>query len=85
MGSLSEPAPYRVLVIGGAYAGLSAALSICDMAAGRPARTSGEPIKAKTPLANGVDVTIVDERDGYCTNPVFLFAITPSPVIAMLT
>ncbi|TPX07361.1 uncharacterized protein E0L32_002169 [Thyridium curvatum] len=65
MGSLGESAPYRVLVIGGAYAGLSAALSICDMAAGRPARTSGEPIKAKTPLANGVDVTIVDERDGY--------------------
>lgn len=44
---------YRVLIAGGCYAGLSAAINLlekCD--------TIDSPIS--------VDVTIVDERDGYC-------------------
>lgn len=44
---------YRVLIAGGCYGGLSAAINLlekCD--------TIDSPIS--------VDVTIVDERDGYC-------------------
>jgi len=46
---------YRVLVAGGCYAGLSAAINLlekCD--------TIDSPIL--------VDMTIVDERDGFCTS-----------------
>lgn len=45
--------PYRVLIAGGCYAGLAAAINLfqsCD--------TFDDPI----PL----DITIVDERDGFC-------------------
>lgn len=45
---------YRILIAGGCYGGLSAAINLlekCD--------TIDSPIS--------LDITIVDERDGYCT------------------
>jgi NADPH-dependent 2,4-dienoyl-CoA reductase/sulfur reductase-like enzyme len=57
----------RVLVIGGSYAGLAATVNLIDLCDGKQARfasasTEEEPLKVKLPL----DITIVDERDGYC-------------------
>ena len=67
---MPEPLPTRVLVVGGAYAGLAAALNLQDLCRGLPARCAepeeGEHVE-KPQFA--VDITIVDERDGYCELP----------------
>lgn len=57
----------RVLVIGGSYAGLAATVNLIDLCDGKQPRftsvfTQEEHPKVKLP----VDITIVDERDGYC-------------------
>lgn len=62
----AQPEPFKVLVLGGCYAGLSAALNLIDLSEGRAARQGNGVVPAhdgKIP----VDITIVDERDGYCT------------------
>jgi thioredoxin reductase len=71
MGSIQElpftqaPNTTRVLVIGGAYAGLAASLNLLDLCAGRIARFSTDPdAKPAPPLP--IEIRIVDERDGYC-------------------
>lgn len=71
MGSIQElpvtraPNTTKVLVIGGAYAGLAASLNLLDLCAGRIARFSTDPeAKPTSPLP--VEIKIVDERDGYC-------------------
>ncbi|KAJ9150414.1 Apoptosis-inducing factor 2 [Pleurostoma richardsiae] len=57
-------APFKVVVIGGSYAGLSAALNLLDLCEGRNARCSrGAECSFKEPI--NVDITIVDERDGF--------------------
>ncbi|EOD50006.1 putative pyridine nucleotide-disulfide protein [Neofusicoccum parvum UCRNP2] len=55
--------PFRVLVIGGSYAGLSAALNLLDLCHGKPARFYPDtpPPAQKIP----VEITLVDERDGF--------------------
>ncbi|KAH8589395.1 hypothetical protein B0O99DRAFT_692625 [Bisporella sp. PMI_857] len=60
----------KVLVIGGSYGGLAAALNLLDMCAGRPARFAGataadklEEGKPKTIIP--IEIKVVDERDGY--------------------
>lgn len=54
-----DASPYKVLIAGCSYAGLSAAVNLleqCD--------------KTDSPIP--VDVTIVDERDGFCASPFYL-------------
>lgn len=61
----TEAAPFRVLVLGGCYGGLSAALNLVDLAEGRAARQGNGVIPGhdgKVPI----EVTVVDERDGFC-------------------
>lgn len=61
----SESTPFKVLVLGGCYGGLSAALNLVDLSEGRAARQGNGVVPGhdgKIPI----DVTIVDERDGYC-------------------
>lgn len=71
MGSIQElpvsqtPSVTKVLVIGGAYAGLAASLNLLDLCAGRIARFNTDP-EAKPTAALPVEIKIVDERDGYC-------------------
>jgi hypothetical protein len=67
MGSLPVQQPFRILIAGGAYGGVSAAVNLLDLSLGRPARL--EPDKVPVEEArNGVpvEIHIVDERDGYC-------------------
>ena len=59
--------PYRVLIIGGSYAGLAAAANLLDLSEGRPPRFNptlerDANLRYKVP----VQITVVDERDGYC-------------------
>lgn len=58
--------PYKVLVIGGSYGGLAATLNLLDLCHGRPCRFSGETELAEQKEKIPVQITIVDERDGYC-------------------
>lgn len=61
-----EPTPFKVLILGGCYGGLSAALNLVDLSEGRAARQGNGAVPGhdgKIPI----DITIVDERDGYCT------------------
>lgn len=58
--------PFKVLIAGGSYAGLGTALNLLDLCSGRFPRfaynVEGEPDARKV----AVEITIVDERDGYC-------------------
>jgi len=55
--------PYKVLIVGGCYAGLAAAINLLDLCEGRAPRfTPGtEPTQQRFPI----EITIVDERDGF--------------------
>jgi len=57
----------KVIVIGGSYSGLAATVNLIDLCDGKPPRFTSTPsdvVSSKSKLA--VDITIVDERDGYC-------------------
>lgn len=61
---------FRVLIIGGSYGGLAAALTLADLARGKTARFSYN-LDAKAPQAHlPIQITVVDERDGYCMSHV---------------
>jgi hypothetical protein len=63
--------PFKVLILGGSYGGLAAALHLLDLCKGRPSRFASEPIEGIRFGGFPVDITVVDERDGYCElNPV---------------
>lgn len=60
--------PVRVFIAGGSYAGLSAAGNLLDLCEGRNSRMFGE---GEYPHHQdhkniAVEITIADERDGYC-------------------
>ncbi|KAJ5666587.1 hypothetical protein N7462_010996 [Penicillium macrosclerotiorum] len=64
-GLLAAARSFRVLVIGGSYGGLAAALNLWDLSRGRLPRFNyaydGPPPAHRIPI----QTTIVDERDGY--------------------
>lgn len=68
-GMLAVARSFRVLVIGGSYGGLSAALNLWDLSRGRLPRFNyaydGPAPAHRIPI----HTTIVDERDGYCRPP----------------
>lgn len=77
MGSLSDcntleadslTAAFRVLVVGGSYGGLSVALNLQDLCRGKEPRCGPTPDKRHDidQPSIPIDITIVDERDGYC-------------------
>ena len=59
----------KVLVLGGSYGGLAAALNLLDLCAGKPARfapSSTEKSAAPKRATIPIQIKVVDERDGYC-------------------
>ncbi|KAF5010495.1 hypothetical protein FDECE_3350 [Fusarium decemcellulare] len=67
MGSIPDAShAVRVLVLGGCYAGLSAAVNLLDLSQGLSPRMNAEPYVHHSDLPHfDVEITIVDERDGY--------------------
>ncbi|KAH6623791.1 hypothetical protein F5144DRAFT_371824 [Chaetomium tenue] len=69
MGSLTglQTQPFKVLVAGGSYGGLSAALNLQDLCQGLAPRCGPDPAEGEPvePSPFAVDITIVNERDGY--------------------
>ncbi|KAH8689376.1 hypothetical protein BGW36DRAFT_70485 [Talaromyces proteolyticus] len=57
--------PARILVIGGSYAGLSVALNLLDLCNGLPSRFTGNNSPLIPSQRVPVEITIVDERDGF--------------------
>lgn len=64
----SQPSsvPFKVLVVGGSYAGLAATLNLFDLCQGRRRRFSLDPEDKGPQRKVPVQITIVDERDGFC-------------------
>jgi hypothetical protein len=60
---------FRVLVIGGSYGGLSAALALIDLSHGRLPRFNCNPDAKAPPHRIPIQITVVDKRDGYCKLP----------------
>ncbi|RGP64181.1 apoptosis-inducing factor 2 [Fusarium longipes] len=67
MGSLPEATnAVRVLILGGCYGGLSAAVNLLDLSQGYSPRMNSEPYTHHPDLPTfNIEITIVDERDGY--------------------
>ncbi|KAL4884509.1 hypothetical protein BJY04DRAFT_9290 [Aspergillus karnatakaensis] len=66
MPSFEEPqTPFKVLVLGGSYAGLAASLNLVDLCHGRKHRFSIAEEDKGTGKHIPVQVTIVDPRDGF--------------------
>lgn len=77
--SSATSGPFKVLILGGCYGGLSAALNLIDLSEGRAARQGSGVV----PGHDGqipIEVTVVDERDGFCTYLfVLYYALPPMP------
>jgi hypothetical protein len=60
--------PTKVLIVGGSYAGLAAALNLADLCSGKPSRGANPPSppEANPQPALPVEIKILDERDGFC-------------------
>lgn len=67
-GALAIAHPFRVLIIGGSYGGLAAALTLIDLCQGRLPRFNSNPGVIPPQHRIPVKITVVDERDGYCKN-----------------
>ncbi|GAB1213997.1 hypothetical protein ATERTT37_003153 [Aspergillus terreus] len=65
MPSLEERPPFKVLVVGGSYAGLAATLNLLDLCHGRKCRFNLDEADNGPGKKVPVHITIVDERDGY--------------------
>lgn len=65
--NLSLSSPHRVLIVGCAYGGISAVVNLLDLAQGKPRDTVyPTPDMAGKKSKQGVEITVIDERDGYC-------------------
>src|ERR1700712_2964387 len=62
-----SPIPIKVLVIGGSYGGVAAMLNILDLCNGTiPRSNTNYKLRTDAPQHIPVNITLVDERDGYC-------------------
>jgi hypothetical protein len=58
---------YKILIIGGSYAGISAAVNLLDLQRGSQPRQSRESYIHQRQLPkHNIEISIVDERDGFC-------------------
>ena len=54
--------PHRIVVVGGSYGGLAAVLQLLKLVDGRD-----PSLNLDVRLRQGVEITLIDERDGFCT------------------
>ncbi|KAH7125621.1 hypothetical protein B0J11DRAFT_487400 [Dendryphion nanum] len=66
LGNLSLATPHRILIVGCAYGGISALVNLIDLGLGRTRQTvyAVPDVKGKK-TKNGIEITVIDERDGY--------------------
>jgi apoptosis-inducing factor 2 len=70
-------APHRILIVGGAYAGITAVLNLLDLAQGKQERPSVYelPNFEGRKSRRGIEITVIDERDGFCRFPFLDFSL----------
>jgi hypothetical protein len=74
LGNLSLSSSHRILVIGCAYGGISAVVNLLDLSRGQGRDTVYPVSDLKDKKSrNGVEITVIDERDGYCMLLLFFF------------
>jgi hypothetical protein len=76
-GVLAAARAFRVLVIGGSYGGLAAALTLVDLSRGRVPRFSSNPDVTPPSHRVPIQITVADERDGYCRYPTVVSVFEP--------
>jgi len=66
---ISGKQPWRILIVGAAYGGITALMHFIDLCNGkqRPDHRTDVPKFEGAIPERGVDVTVLDERDGFCT------------------
>lgn len=69
LGGLSLSPPHRVLIVGCAYGGVSTVVNLLEYANGKGRQSfyPGPDFK-NVKSRRGVEVTVIDERDGYCAS-----------------
>jgi hypothetical protein len=72
LSNLALSNPHRILVVGCAYGGISTVLNLLEYSNGkaRPPVYPGPDFKGAM-SSRGVEITVIDERDGYCASPHF--------------
>lgn len=71
LGGMSLSTPHRVLVVGCAYGGIAAIVNLLELSNGKaraPIYPGPDFKGAKS--RRGVEVTVIDERDGYCASSI---------------
>jgi hypothetical protein len=71
LSNLNLSHPHRILVVGCAYGGISAVINLLEYSQGK-ARQSvypGPDFKGAK-CSRGVEITVIDERDGYCASSI---------------
>ena len=65
--SLAKAQRHKILVVGCAYGGITAVLNLLDLERGKPIQAiyPGADVSGRR-LKGGLEVTVIDERDGYC-------------------
>ncbi|RAH73225.1 putative pyridine nucleotide-disulfide oxidoreductase AMID-like [Aspergillus aculeatinus CBS 121060] len=64
-GLVSLAREFRVLIVGGSYGGLASAMTLIDLCRGRLARFNFTPNAQPPQHRIPIQITLVDERDGY--------------------
>lgn len=61
---------HKIVVVGGAYGGVSAIINLLAMADGKELPYGGNPLTGlDVPLKQRLEITLIDERDGFCKPP----------------
>lgn len=69
LSNMSLSNPHRVLIVGCAYGGISAVINLLEYSRGtaRQSVYPGPDFKGAQ-SKRGVEITVIDERDGYCAS-----------------
>jgi hypothetical protein len=72
LGNLTLSNPHRILVVGCAYGGISTVINLLEYSQGKARQPVYPGPDFKGAISRrGVEITVIDERDGYCASPHF--------------
>lgn len=70
LSNLTLSNPHRVLIVGCAYGGISAVINLLEYSQGKARQSVYPGPDFKGAKCNrDIEITVIDERDGYCASP----------------